>query len=287
MRSRRSAYSLGPQLRQRSRDGHRGARDVTVCGHAARSARDGAATAAGSNNAGRSWRTPPAARRRAMARRASAVCWVCCSFRLSEIRLSRRARSVNTSTRGRQRTASVAFGRSRSDGSRQRRKGLMRRSRPSVDGSVTSSRSRSAATSAWASRTSWLSGSTAAANLQVRGRVFVAAVDLRGIGQRSQAIERIEHLGGRAFEQAAAPGAEQRVAAEERRRDRRKRYARGYARESPSRRIRARGSQVLPRRLRPAPAHRKAFFRGPARRPGPRAWRPVPGLRRRGRRDGA
>ena len=50
----------------------------------------------------------------------------------------------------------------------------------------------------------------------VRDRVFVPAVDLRRIGQCRETIERVEHLCRSALEQAAAAGAEQRVAAEER-----------------------------------------------------------------------
>ena len=47
--------------------------------------------------AGRWSRTPPAAQRRAEARTSErSLCWVCCSSRLSGIRLSRRALSANT-----------------------------------------------------------------------------------------------------------------------------------------------------------------------------------------------
>ena len=52
--------------------------------------------------------------------------------------------------------------------------------------------------------------------LEIRERVFVRAEDARGVGQGSQAVKRVEHLGGSAFKQATATSAEQGIAAEQR-----------------------------------------------------------------------
>ena len=91
----------------------------------------------------------------------------------------------------------------------------MRRSRPRVDGSVVSSRSRMRPVSASASRTSGLSGSTALANRRFESVYSWPQYTLVAAGRCCDAVERIEHLRRRALEQAAAAGAEQRVAAEQ------------------------------------------------------------------------
>ena len=100
----------------------------------------------------------------------------------------------------------------------------MRRSRPRVVGSVMPSRARSWPTASRVSSTSALPGSTAAAKRrfdsgcepEVRECVFVRAKDACGVGQDSEAVKRVEHLGVRAFKQATTTGAEQCVAAEQR-----------------------------------------------------------------------
>ena len=153
---------------------------------------------------------------------------------------------------------------SRTELVRERRKGLMRRSRPSVDGSVTSSRSRSGR-SRPAPRGRRGCRVRRRGEPEVRERVFMAAVHPRCVGQICDAVEGIEHLCRRAFEQAAAAGAEQRVAAEQGAVTHVGDVAERMSGNRHHGEFEPEVSKVCRRLRRRAPAPRRAFFRGPVR----------------------